>query len=393
MTDLRNRPILTAVLFGMVGSFPLFLAGGYAVRLQADLDISKSQFGWAVSAYFATSAVASIWVGRVIDQRGARLGFLGASLGGASAAVLLGFTNSWAMLLVALGLTGLANTCGQLGGNRLLSSVGPDRQGLAFGAKQSSVPFGSLVAGASIALFGAGVDWHTAFFGYAVFALVLATIAPADPGDRSTSTRRERLGPDRPFLIALSVAAALGGGTGNALAVLVVDSFNTAGYREAVAAVALTVGSAAAIVARTFIGWFVGKRQTDGFLELGLILGIGAAGFAVLSLAGSSSLLLWIGVVMAFSAGWGWPGVIYYAVVKRTASAPGAASAVVVAGAFLGAIGGAPLLATIAERASYQTAWTVASLLAVVGVFAVYLAKRLAAPPELAIEHASRDIA
>ena len=43
------------MLYSVIASFPLFFAGGFAIRLQEDLGINKSQFGLAVAAYFITS--------------------------------------------------------------------------------------------------------------------------------------------------------------------------------------------------------------------------------------------------------------------------------------------------------------------------------------------------
>lgn len=390
MTFRRRRlaqPISAAVVYGMVGSFPLFLAGAYAVRLQDEFGISTSQFGWTVSAYFVTSSAASFTLGRWIDRGGARQGFVAASLGAAASALLFGVAPQPWILAVALGLAGVANTLAQLAGNRVLAGVAPERQGVGFGAKQASVPLGAFIAGAAVGLAGGEVPWRASFFGYACVALTLAAIAPDDPSPAPRGRpRSERLGADRPFLVALASAAALGSATGNALAVLIVDAFDAAGYRESVAAVALAAGSAAAIVGRVGIGWFVGRRGTDGFGELTTILALGGAGFAILAVSDGGGVLLWLGVIGAFAAGWGWPGVIYYVVVRQSSSPPAAATGIVVGGTFLGAIGGAPLLATIAERASYGSAWTVASAMAFAGVAAVVLARRLV-PVQPSVSH------
>lgn len=76
--------------YAIVASFPLFLAGAYAVRLQDDLSMSKSQFGWAVAAYIARSAIGSPRIGGLLDRRGSQFGFVVATLGGATAALLIG---------------------------------------------------------------------------------------------------------------------------------------------------------------------------------------------------------------------------------------------------------------------------------------------------------------
>ncbi|MGI9597598.1 MAG: MFS transporter [Acidimicrobiales bacterium] len=151
------------MLYSVVGSFPLFFAGGYAIRLQRDLGISKSQFGWAVSCYFITSTIGSFTIGGWIDRRGSRVGFLTAAIGGAVASAAIAVSGSLLAFAAALGLAGLANTAGQLASNRVLAGIGPERQGTGFGVKQAAVPFGSFCAGTIIGVTGGGIDWRPAF--------------------------------------------------------------------------------------------------------------------------------------------------------------------------------------------------------------------------------------
>lgn len=380
---LADKPLSVAVLYSVVASFPLFFAGGYAIRLQDDLDISKSSFGWAVSAYFVTSTIASFTIGGWIDRRGSRVGFITAAVGGSMASLLIAVSWSLVTFAGALALAGISNTAGQLAANRVLAGVGQARQGMGFGVKQAAVPFGSFCAGAVVGLTGGTLDWRPAFLAYAVIALTVATLAPEGPGAASTGDRRRPVGRDWPFLLALAAAGSLGGATGNGLAVLTVDAFGAAGYTETVGATALAIGSAMTIIGRTGVGWFAGRRNASGFVELGTAMGIGGLGFAVLALSetsrsGTSQTLLWAGALIAFLGAWGWPGVMYYTVVRNASTAPGTATGVVVAGVFMGGIAGAPLLAAIAERWSYGTAWSVASSMTLVATVLVATARRLA---------------
>lgn len=367
------------MLYSVVASFPLFFAGGFAVRLQEDLSISKSQFGFSVSAYFITSAIGSFTIGSLIDKFGARAGFFLAGGGGGIASILVAISTSFWPFAFALAVAGIANTGGQLAGNRVLASVGTQRQGLGFGVKQAAVPFGSFIAGAVVGVVGSELDWRAAFLAYSVFAFGTLLFAPSGPGNASAREPRRPVGTDRPALLALAVAGFLGGAAGNGLAVLTVDSFSASGYSESVGALALAIGSGLTIVTRTSIGWIAGRRSTSGYVELGSAMALGAIGFALMSVSQEHQMLLWGAALLAFVGAWGWPGVMYYTVVRNTTTTPGTATGFVVTGVFMGGIAGAPLLASIAERWTYDTAWGTAALMCIVATSLVLVANRLAA--------------
>jgi len=375
----------TAVLYSVVASFPLFFAGGFAIRLQDDLGIDKSQFGLAISAYFITSTIASFTIGSWIDRRGARVGFIMAGIGGSIASVIVASSNSFWPFAIGLGIAGLSNTGGQLGGNRVLAGLGAERQGAGFGVKQAAVPMGSFLAGLAVSTIGSGVDWRAAFFGYSVLALATVTIAPDGPGAASASEPRRPVGDDWPFLLVLATAGMLGGATGNGLAVLTVDAFGAAGFAENVGATALAIGSAITIAGRIGLGWFAGRRQATGFVELGTAMAIGAIAFAILAIAETNQVLIWVGSLLAFLGAWGWPGVMYYTVVRNATTTPGTATGFVVTGVFLGGILGAPLLAIIADRSSYQSAWTTAATMSFVATGLIVLASQISASSERTI--------
>jgi predicted MFS family arabinose efflux permease len=374
---LGQRPLTTAVLYSVVASFPLFFAGGFAVRLQDDLGISKSQFGFAVSAYFVTSAIGSFTIGSLIDKFGARAGFILAGVGGGVASILIAVSNSFWPFAFALGVAGISNTGGQLAGNRVLAGVGPQRQGLGFGVKQAAVPFGSFIAGAVVGALGSEIDWRGAFLAYSVFAFLTIIFAPDGPGKASSSEPRRPVGNDWPCLLALAMAGFLGGAAGNGLAVLTVDAFAASGYTESVGATALAIGSGLTIVMRTAIGWFAGRRNASGFVELGSAMALGAVAFGLMAAAQDNQNLLWVASILAFLGAWGWPGVMYYTVIRNTTTTPGTATGFVVTGVFMGGIAGAPLLASIAERWSYDAAWFTASVMGVVATTLVVTASRL----------------
>lgn len=378
---LVRRPITTAVLYAVVGSFPLFLAGAYAVRLQEDLGATRSQFGYAAAAYFATAALATPPLSRLVDRHGARVGGIVAALGGSLAAAIVGTaTTNWIVLGLALGITGVANAAGQLGGNRILASrVSSERQGVGFGAKQAAVPFGSFIAGATVSVLGLSVPWNVTFSGYVVVGVAVALLAPDLEVRGSGDGQGRGVGPvERPVLLALAAAGGVVGATGNALVVLVVDAFESSGFSPSVAAGVLAFGSGAAVAGRLAIGWFIDRRRTDGYPELTAVIVTGAVGFAALTVAGGNRVLLLVGVALGFAAGYGWPAIIYYVTVRNSTAPPATATGFVLTGVFLGAIAGPAVFATLADRFGYQTAWGAAAMATLLAAGAVQLSYRLA---------------
>jgi len=70
------------------------------------------------------------------------------------------------------------------------------------------------------------------------------------------------------------------------------------------------------------------------------------------------------GALLAFGAGWGWPGLFNFAVVKTSPGAPAAATGITQTGASSGAAFGPLLFGFVVEAASYEAAWTVSAAVA-----------------------------
>ena len=87
-------------------------------------------------------------------------------------------------------------------------------------------------------------------------------------------------------------------------------------------------------------------------------------------------------MIAGFGAGWGWAGVIYFAVVRTHPQAPAAATAFVLSVVFVGNVIGPAGVGFIAQHGSYELAW---------GVGAAVLA--LATAAALAARQASRPVA
>ncbi|HZD37093.1 MAG TPA: hypothetical protein VE664_00470, partial [Actinomycetes bacterium] len=169
---------------------------------------------------------------------------------------------------------------------------------------------------------------------------------------------RPRRVPRHATLLLLAAAGALGGGIGNALAGFTVDAAVTvAGMGQATAGVLLALGSGVAIAARLAWGYQADRRGTAGFVLLASVMLAGSAGFALLALSGGRMPLFVPGLMVGFVGGWGWQGLMYYVVVRNNRESPGAATALVLSGVYLGTIVEPSMIGRIASAWSYETAW------------------------------------
>src|SRR5690606_9872309 len=117
------------------------------------------------------------------------------------------------------------------------------------------------------------------------------------------------------------------------------------------AAMWLSIASVAAITTRLITG-VVSDRIRRGHLYLcsGLILA-GSLGMALLATANPTWMTF--GAVLALGAGWGYPGVFWYSLVRLRPTAPGRLSGSVFPGALLGSTAGPALFGVVSEQAGF----------------------------------------
>ena len=283
----RRRPIAIAVTFTVVGGISLFLTVAYSITLQAELDFGGSELGLAVGGYFLGSIVAA-QAGGLVDRVGSGVGLRASALLSASSAAIIGiFATSWQWVAAALVVSGVANSVGQMASNRLLAGL--PRQGLGFGIKQAAAPLPGLIAGFAVATVGPHVPWRTVFAIVSVLAVGAAVGLPGgieEPPIGSHRPSRHGSGRHRSQLIALAAAGAVGGATGNSIALLAVDSLSKAGFAEAGEVWILTAGSGMTVFARVAVGWWLDHSGSNGYRELVRLMVAGAAGLFLVSRPG-----------------------------------------------------------------------------------------------------------
>ena len=373
--DLNYRPVLMAVAVATAGMLPPFLTGGLAVQVRADLEFSPGALGLAVAAFFATASLASAVMGRLVERIGAHRGMRLAAVD--SSVSLLGIATlagSWAGLVACLVLGGLANAVSHPSTHLSLAREVPSgRQGLSFGIKQSAIPAATLISGLAVPAIAVTFGWRWAFAGGAVLALAVAACVPPETGQTAGAVhqaKEARAGDARTLsLVLLACGIGLGSIAATPLGTFLVESSVDAGLRVETAGLLLACGSACGIGVRVIFGHLADGMRGGRLRLVAAMLVVGTAGFMLLA-TGIAPLLV-AGAVLGFGAGWGWPGLFNFAVVKTSPGAPAVATGITQTGASGGAALGPLLFGFVVEGTSYSTAWLLCAGVALVAAAAI----------------------
>lgn len=346
-------PTISAVL-------PAFLIGAVAVQARDDLGFGEAGLGVAEGVFFFGAACTSVTNGRLAERIGAGPAMrLGAAL---TAVVDLGVaaSPSFGWVLVCLAAGGVSNALVQPAANLMVARlIRPARQGLAFGIKQSAMPAATMLGGLAVPVLALTVGWRWSFVAAAALALASVPLVPRGVGGGSRPTRAARRAGDAPLppLVVLAVGVGLGAAAAGAMAGFLVSGAVDTGLGPGVAGLALTGGSAFGIVCRLWAG-AAADRRFGGHLRVVALLLVGGAAAMVVLAVGVPWLYL-AGTLLAFGAGWGWPGLFNYSVVRHNPNAPGAATGITQTGTYVGAVVGPLAFGAIAQDASFGVAWLV----------------------------------
>lgn len=179
-TPTRKAPgILLAVLMAAMAAGPVFNygVGALSATIVESYAITEGQYGFIITAVFAVAGLAAPLLGVLADRIDTRVQ-LTLIFGGVLVAFLLSATwQSYAMLLVAALIAGLAQSFSNPVTNRIVAQRVPLAQRPAWmGWKQSGVQVGLLVAGLTFPAAGAAFGWRgAALFGALLCVPLLVT--------------------------------------------------------------------------------------------------------------------------------------------------------------------------------------------------------------------------
>ena len=177
-TPTRRAPgVLLAVLMAAMAGGPIFNygIGALSAKIVDTYGITEGQYGFIITAVFVMAGLTAPFLGVLADRLNTRLQ-LTLIFGGVLVAFLFSATwQSYAMLLIAALVAGVAQSFSNPVTNRIIAQRVPLAQRSAWmGWKQSGVQVGLLVAGLTFPLIGATFGWRgAALFGAALCAPAL----------------------------------------------------------------------------------------------------------------------------------------------------------------------------------------------------------------------------
>lgn len=370
---------------------PIHLVGVYGIQLRQEFGITTATLGYVTSAFFLVAALAAPIVGAFVQRRGWQTGVrMGPGVTGAALLAIVTIVHAPWALFVAIAIAGFGNAIGQTSANMLLADRATSRHhGLMFGIKQAAIPLSSVIIGSSVALFTGVLGWQWAFVAVAAVGAAVLTAGPRialseqrgvklHPPASASSGSAERVPLDLPVMLLFALSAFFGSGITIALTVYLVDSAVTIGWSQAAGGLLLSVASALCLALRVGAGWFVDHRDSDPALAVSVLMILGGVGFLLLAFGEVSGVIFAAGGLVGIVAGWGWPGLMHFAVVRSSPRNVAAASGVALAGVFSGGVVLPTAFGTVVATWGYTPAWTSGAAVMVIGGVAMIAAARLA---------------
>lgn len=378
---MRNAALLRSMLGAgavtTLAAIPPFLLSAQSVLMESNLGFDETQLGFAVSGFFAAAALTSLILGGLIDGLGPRVTMTVSGLLAAASALVIGaVAETYLVLLAALLVAGMANAGLQLTANlSVAADLPPGQRGLGYGIKQSAIPFSILIGGVAVPVVAVTVGWRWTYLAVAVAALVVVGTALRMPRRTPVSgvAAVDIISPPQQALLLTFVAMSLASMAVNSMGAFLPAWAFESGLAPSEAGLLVGLASGGSILMRVLGGAAADRRGARHLPVVARNLGIGAMGIA-LTASGEPRLLV-VGAVIAFAYGWGWPGLLLFAVVRMGRDRPGLASTAVQAGAFLGGACGPALFGLVVAAGGYRTAWAGVGVLMLVAAALLFVAR------------------
>jgi predicted MFS family arabinose efflux permease len=347
----------------------LYALSALAPFLVADLGLSRVAVGGLVTVSFAVAAVMSVFAGHLVDMWGARRGLV--VLCGAVAVALFGAAAApgYGWLLVAVAAAGVGQAVANPATNVLVAQAVPaEQRGTAIGVKQSGVQAAALLGGLVLPAVAAAAGWRTALRVTALLPLaVLLAVWWGVPRARRpvTGGRWWRLSAPSGWLTWLvGFSLLLGVGLAAVNTYLPLYATQRLGLGAGAAGALLAAFGGTGLLARVWWGRWA-DRTPDVVPVLGWLAAAAVVGMVLLFSAGPVwSGLVWLGAVVVGGSATA-ANAVSMLVVLRRGKALGQASGLVSLGFFGGFVVGPTAVGWCAEAGGWEVAWLVVG-----GVFA-----------------------
>lgn len=354
-SDISTVVLATSVT--AAGISPILLLGALAVLIAADVGVGRLLVPVIVAVSYAAASVLVGRCGVALDRLSTRTAILWSS--GTSMIVLAScalVVRDQYTIWIAAALAGASLAMGGPSGHLVVARGSLTLPlGLAFGLKQAGTSVANMLAGLALVVVAGGSShaWRPAFLAFLALPLVNAIWArtrdgePRHPSSGSETEPTVRLSDLR---ILSFLGMLLAGGLASSAAV----SMDAWGVSPTATGLAIFVGGLASIASKIGLGLLSDRWSDRSLLIMGASISMGALGVALMVLVPSLRV---VGLVVAYAAGWGWPGVAFVTAVRRFPHAPAAATAQLVAAMSLG-LAVAPLaLRAVWSAGGSEIAW------------------------------------
>lgn len=375
----RFRLIGVASLASTVVVSPPFLVGVLAVQIANDLGLTPGTIGLVTAAFFGVTALSAVGLGRFVEDRGPHSSLNLVLLVNIVALAVIVSTTSVGSLMVGMAVGGVANGAIHPTANALISQGVSGRIGLALGLKMAAMPMSTFVAGLAVPVVALTLGWRLvpAFVAIIAAALLLSIRRSALPSGgfdaRTARDIRRRPLEGAPFLMVV-LGAALGATATSTLGAFVVDSgVRMSGVGEASAGLVVALSGAIGIGSRVGFGWLVDGRG-GGLPYMLTVAMLATGGCGIMLIASGTEATFLMGSILAFGAGWGWQGLLNYAVLTGATAGAARATGRLLTGFASGSAFGPLVLGQLAEYFGYALMWRTASVLTMLSAAVVAVA-------------------
>lgn len=367
--------VTAAALTATVTVMPGFTVGALAPAIEADLHVSRTSVGLTISAFYAATAVGSPIAKRVAARLPAPVVLAVAAVAACAVMITVARVDDLTAMTAALVAGGLSNGLVQPAAGRLIAARVPARRrSLAAGAVGAAMGAATLVPGLLVAVVVPACGWRPAMVIAGLTALIpvalapLARVPPGPPPVRAGGSAPA--GRTGAVLVLWASAAALSATGNNAVATYFVQLGDHSGLPAAVTGNLLSLSALLAIAVRLCAGALTDRAPRRNPAVITAMMLAGGLGLALIATGTPVTFVL--GAALAFSAGWGWTGLLLAATLRLVAhQAAENAGHTVQVGIYTGAAVAPSAFAALSSAFGFAGAAFVAATAALAGATAM----------------------
>ncbi|WP_406313046.1 MFS transporter [Streptosporangium sp. NBC_01639] len=313
-SPVRHWPgVVATALITTVAVMPGFTVGALAPAIEQDLHVSRTAVGLTISAFYAATALGSPITKRAAARLPTPVVLAIAAVVACAVMLIVAQANDLAAMTAVLVAGGLSNGLVQPAAGRLIAARVPRRRrSLAAGTIGAALGAATLVPGLLVAIVVPAYGWRTAMVIAGLIALIPVTLTPLTRGlldpyrgrVEQAATARRTSG----VLVLWALAAALSATGNNAVATYFIQLGTHSGLPATVTGNLLSLSALLAIAVRLIAGALTDRAPHRNPALITAMMLTGSLGLVLIAIGTPATFVL--GAALAFSAGWGWTGLL-----------------------------------------------------------------------------------